>query len=89
MNVGKKAMRMRPGLVPPIASRWIAPVGQPIMHTGSTQCMQAFVTMMPFCTSPWRMKRGLLSCVAAQARTQSSQRVQRSRSINIVAVPLM
>ena len=27
-------------------SRWIAPVGQPIMQTGSTQCMQALATMM-------------------------------------------
>jgi len=37
---------------------------------------------------PWRINRGLLSCVAAHARTQSSQRVQRSRLTSIVSVPL-
>ena len=74
--------------VPVSASRPIAPVGQPIMHTGSTQCMQALATIRWSCFGPWRMNRGLLSCVAAQARTQSSHRVQRSRLISIVCVPL-
>ena len=50
--------------------------------------MQALATMMRPQAGPWRRKRGLLSWVEAQARTQSSQRVQRSRSISIVAVPL-
>ncbi len=74
--------------VPVSESRAIAPVGQPIMHTGSTQCMHALATMMWSCFGPCRMNRGLLSCVAAHARTQSSQRVQRSRLISIVCVPL-
>ena len=38
--------------VPVSGSRAIAPVGQPIMHTGSTQCMQAFATMMLSCFGP-------------------------------------
>ena len=74
---------------PPNDSRWIAPVGQPIMQTGSAQCMQALAIMQPAGDSArGAEERGLLSCVEAQARTQSSQRVQRSRSITIVAVPL-
>src|SRR5439155_419783 len=44
--------------------------------------------MKPSYCGPWRRKRGLLSWEAAQARTQSSQRVQRSRSIIMAAVPL-
>jgi hypothetical protein len=32
--------------IPVSPSRAIAPVGHPIMHTGSTQCMHAFATMM-------------------------------------------
>src|SRR5687767_7576813 len=58
------------------------------MHTGSAQCMHALATINLPLDGPCRRKRGLLSCVDAQARTQSSQRVQRSRSITIVAVPL-
>ena len=50
--------------------------------------MHALATMRWSCVGPWRMNRGLLSCVAAHARTQSSQRVQRSRLISIVCVPL-
>src|SRR5512134_1624561 len=69
-------------------SRWIAPVGHPIMHTGSAQCMHALATIKRPLDGPCLRKRGLLSCVEAQARTQSSQRVQRSRSMTIVAVPL-
>ena len=70
-------------------SRWIAPVGQPIRQTASTQCMQALATMMFSCSGPWRTKRGLLSWAAAQARTQSSQAVQRSVLIAMTAVPFM
>src|SRR2546422_5844460 len=58
------------------------------MQTGSAQCMQALAIMILPAEGPCRKKRGLLLCVAAQARTQSSQRVQRSRSMTIVAVPL-
>jgi len=73
---------------PPNCSRWMAPVGQPIKHTGSAQCMQALATISRPLVGPFRRKRGLLSCVEAQARTQSSQRVQRSKSMTIEAVPL-
>jgi hypothetical protein len=51
--------------------------------------MQAPATITPSDSGPWRMKRGLLSWVAAQARTQSSHRVQRSRSISMAARPFM
>jgi hypothetical protein len=32
-------------MIPVSGLRWIAPVGQPIMQTGSTQCMQAWVNI--------------------------------------------
>src|SRR6478672_763590 len=58
------------------------------MQTGSAQCIQALAIITLPLVGPCRRKRGLLLCVEAQARTQSSQRVQRSRSMTIVAVPL-
>src|SRR6478609_1441527 len=66
----------------------MAPVGHPIMHTGSTQCMQAFAIIRLSIIGPCRRKRGLPSCADAQARTQSSQRVHRSISMTIDLVPL-
>src|SRR5580698_11229368 len=74
--------------LPSNMSLWMAPVGHPIMQIGSVQCMHACATMMLLWTGPCRRKRGLLSWVAAHARTQSSHRVQWSRSITIVSVPL-
>ena len=39
---------------PVAASRPMAPVGQPIMHTGSTQCMHAWATINGPCRGPCR-----------------------------------
>ncbi|MCX7158564.1 MAG: hypothetical protein NT176_05245, partial [Proteobacteria bacterium] len=75
--------------MPPSVVREMAPVGQPIMQTGSTQCMQALATMRLPSFGPWRMNFGFPPWVSAQARTQSSQRVHFSRSMTIVLVPLM
>src|SRR5438477_4252254 len=58
------------------------------MQTGSAQCIQALAIIKRPLDGPCRRKRGLLSWVEAQARTQSSQRVQRSRSMAMAAVPL-
>ena len=74
--------------VPCSTVRWMAPVGQPIMQTGSAQCIHAFATIKLSNVLPCRRKRGLPPCVDAQALTQSSQRTQRSRLITIARVAL-
>ena len=43
------------------------------MQTGSAQCMQALAIIQRPLDGPWRRKRGLLSCVAAHARTHETQ----------------
>ncbi len=64
--------------------RRIEPTGQPIMHFGSVHDRHAIVTRYLPKRGPSRVKRATPSCAVAQARTHSSQRVQRSRSISSV-----
>ena len=59
--------------------RRMEPTGQPTMHNGSRQWRHEVATRYLSKRWPSRISRVTPSCASAQARTQASQRVQRSQ----------